>query len=170
MQKAAGQAGAPLTSQPAAEPISGKTPFHVPDHAGAMRGRLAKNPRAEHRQAQRKRSDEAAQMAQKYPHLKSLTVKLKFGGREGVINPTGMKYSVNLEHAKSVLVIACPSPECIGGDFDLTTKLGAAVAERRRQVAGQIHCLGSHKNSSGASAPCRSLLHYTLDLAYSKKR
>jgi len=154
----------PPTEEPVADPTSGQTASRAPDRPGGMRGRLAKNPRAEHRQAQRVRSDEAKRLVEKYPHLMSLTVNLNFGGRTD-----GVKYSLNLTHAKSVLVIACPSPECIGGDFDLTTKLATAVAERRTQVGGEMHCLGSYKHSAGANAPCRSLLHYMLNLAYSKK-
>jgi hypothetical protein len=169
-QKATGATEAQPPTELVTDATSGQTASRVPGQPGAMRGRLAKNPRAEHRQAQRERSDEANRLAQKYPNLKSLTVQLKFGGRASVMSTTGMKYSLNLTHAKSVLVIACPSPECIGGDFDLTTKLATAVAELRTQVGGEMHCLGSHKHSAGASAPCRSLLHYTLNLAYSKKR
>ena len=81
-----------------------------------------------------------------------------------------MKYSANLEHAKSVLVFVCPISECCGGDFDLTAKLAEAAAEQRTKVTGEVPCLGNHKKASGELAPCRSLLRYTLNLAYSAKR
>ena len=38
-----------------------------------------------------------------------------------------MKYVANPQHAKSVLVFACPVRQCAGGDFDLTAKLAEAV-------------------------------------------
>jgi hypothetical protein len=135
-----------------------------------MSGRAAKNPKAAHRQAQRDRVDGSALLAAKYPQLKSLSVKLEFMQREGNTKPTGMKYSMNLEHAKSVLLFACPSPECTGGDFDLTANLAAAIAARHRELKGEVSCLGTHKKPLGGLAPCRSVLHYTLSVGYSKKR
>jgi hypothetical protein len=92
-------------------------------------------------------------MAEKYPHLKTLKVALEFVNREGMAKTTEMKYSANPEHAKSVLVFVCPSSECCGGDFDLTAKLAEAVAKRRTKVAGEMHCLRTHKKASGEVAP-----------------
>jgi hypothetical protein len=106
-------------------------------------------------------------MAEQYPQLKSLKAALEFVDREGMTKTTEMKYSANLEHAKSVLVFVCPSSECCGGDFDLTAKLAEAVSKRRTKLVGEMHCVGSHKDASGLVAPCRSLLRYTLNLAYS---
>ncbi len=116
------------------------------------------------------RADESARLAEKYPHLKSLKGSLEFVDRVGITKTTEIKYSANPEHAKSVLVFACPMPECVGGDFDLTAKLAEAVAKRWTKVAGQMHCLGSHKKASGTVAPCRSVLHYALSLGYLKRR
>ena len=109
-------------------------------------------------------------MAEKYPHLKTLKVALEFVDRQGMTKTTEMKYSANLEHAKSVVVFVCPSSECCGGDFDLTAKLAEAVSKRRTKVAGEMHCLGSHKKASSQVAPCRSVLRYTLNLGYSGRQ
>ena len=98
--------------------------------------------------------DEAVSLAEKYPHLKTLKVALEFVNREGMTKTTEMKYTANPEHAKSVLVFVCPISECCGGDFDLTAKLADAVSKRRTKVAGEMHCLGSHKKGSGEVAPC----------------
>jgi hypothetical protein len=80
-----------------------------------------------------------------------------------------MKYSANLEHAKSVLLFACPSPECVGGDFDLTEHLAQAAKARRSQVSGELRCEGRRKQVSGEVVPCKSLLRYKLTLGYHKK-
>ena len=169
-QQAAGEPAALPANQLAAETTPGKAPFRMPTGFPRTKGCAPKNPRAEHRQAQRLRVDEAVRMAEKYPQLKTLKVALEFVDREGMTKTTEMKYQANPEHAKSVLVFVCPSSACWGGDFDLTAKLAEAVSKRRTKVAGEMHCLGSHKDASGQVAPCRSLLHYTLNLVYSGRQ
>jgi hypothetical protein len=169
-QKAAGEPAAHLANQLAAEITSGKPPFRMPTGFPRAKGCAARNPRAEHRQAQRQRVDEAVRLAEKYPQLKTLKVALEFVDREGMTKTTEMKYGANLEHAKSVVVFVCPISECCGGDFDLTAKLAEAVSKRRTKVAGEMPCLGSHKRASGQVAPCRSLLRYTLNLVYSGRQ
>jgi hypothetical protein len=114
--------------------------------------------------------DGSAGLAAKYPRLKSLSLKLEFAQHESHAKPRGMKYSVNLEHAKSVLLFECPSPECTGGDFDLTKELDAAITAKQRELKGEIRCLGNLKKPLGGVTPCRSVLHYTLSMGYGKKR
>ena len=169
-QKAPGEPAAHPANQLAAETTSGKAPFRMPTGFPRIKGCAARNPRAEHRQAQRQRADEAVRLAEKYPQLKTLKVALEFVDREGMTKTTEMKYSANLEHAKSVVVFVCPISECCGGDFDLTAKLAEAVSKRRTKVAGEMHCLGSYKKASGQVAPCRSVLRYTLNLVYSGRQ
>ena len=169
-QQAAGEPAAYPANQLAAEITPGKAPFCMPTGFPRAKGYPPKNPRAEHRQAQRQRVDEAVRMAEKYPQLKTLKAALAFVDREGMTKTTEMKYSANPEHAKSVLVFVCPISACCGGDFDLTAKLAEAVSKRRTKVAGEMHCLGSYKKASGEVAPCRSLLRYSLNLAYSGRQ
>jgi hypothetical protein len=161
----------PITiSQPAATVAPGKEPIRAPTAYTGMNGRPGRNLRAEHRQVQQQRVDESARLAEKYPRLKSLTLSLEFVDKEGITKTTAMKYSTNPEHAKSVLLFACPNRECIGGDFDLTAKLAGAVAARQTKVAGEMYCLGSHNQRGGKVTPCRNLLRFTLSLAYLKGR
>ena len=167
-QQAATEPVAHPANQLAVETASGKTAFQMP--TGFPRAKMAKNPRAEHHQAQRQRAEEALRMAEKYPQLKTLKLALEFVNRESMTKTTEMKYSANPEHAKSVLVFACPSSACWGGDFDLTAKLAEAVTKRRTKFSGEMHCLGSHKDASGQVVPCRSLLRYTLNLEYSRRQ
>jgi hypothetical protein len=166
-QKATGEPAAHPANQLAADTTSGKAAFRMPTAFPRAKGCAARNPQAEHRQAQRLRVAGAVSLAEKYPQLKTLKVALEFVDREGMTKTTEMKYSANPEHAKSVLVFVCPSSACWGGDFDLTAKLAEAVSKRRTKVAGEMHCLGRHKDASDQVAPCRSLLRYTLSLVYS---
>ena len=168
-QQAAGEPAAHPANQLAVKTTSGKAPFRMPTGFPRVKGCPPKNPRAEHRQAQRQRVDAALRLEEKYPQLKTLKVALEFVNREGMTKTTEMKYQANPEHAKSVMVFVCPSSACWGGDFDLTAKLAEAVTKRRTKVAGETYCLGSHKMASGQVAPCRSVLRYTLNLVYSGK-
>jgi hypothetical protein len=169
-QQAIGEPGTQPANQLAAETDIGKAPFRMPVGLPQGQGHASKNPRAQYRLAQRQRVDDALRLAEKFPQLKSLKVSLQSVDREGMTKRTEMKYSANLDHAKSVLVFVCPISECCGGDFDLTAKLAEAVSKRRTKVEGEMHCMGSHKKASGHPAPCRSLLRYTLNLAYSASR
>jgi hypothetical protein len=169
MQQAAFEPAVAPANSLAAGTIPGKAPFRIPSGFPKLKGCPARNPRAEYRQAQRLRVDEAPSMAAKFPQLNALKVALDFVDREGMTKTTSMKYTANPEHAKAVLVFVCPSPACWGGDFDLTAKLAEAVTKRRTKVEGEMHCLGNHKTISGELAPCRSLLRYTLKLVYSRK-
>ena len=142
-----------------------KPPFRLPTGSAKLKSLSARNAHEEHRRAQRLRADEAKPLAQMYPLLKSLKGSLEFV-RDAITKGTEMKYVANPEHAKSVLVFACPVRECAGGDFDLTAKLAQAVGERLTKIEGEMHCFGSHKRPSGILAPCQSVLRYTLRLAY----
>ncbi len=170
MQPPADKPAALLSNQPPAPITSGKAPCCMPAGFPKTKGYGPKNPRAEHRQAQRERVDEAVRLVDKYPQLKGLKAALEFVDREGMTKTSEMKYSANLEHAKSVVVFVCPSSGCCGGDFDLTAKLAEAVLKRQTKVVGEMHCVGSHKDASGQVAPCRSLLRYTLNLVYAERR
>jgi hypothetical protein len=160
-----------LAKEPsAAEAVAPKPPFRLPSGFAAMKSRAGRNPRAEYRQAQQQRVADSAVLAERYPKLKALKVSLEFVDREGLTKTTEMKYSANPAHAKSVLLFACPSPDCIGGDFDLSSKLAKAIAANQTKVTGEMLCQGTHKKLSGAITPCRSTLHYVLNLAYQKGR
>ncbi len=130
--------------------------------------RLARNPRQEHRQEQRRRVEESALLNARFPQLKGLKVNLEFFDRDGGIRTKEMTYHINVEHARSVLLFACANGECIGGDFDLTRDLAGAIKSRQRTVTGQVNCRGTRKKASKESVPCRSILRYTRNLAYRK--
>ena len=88
-----------------------------------MINRTSKSPRGEYCQHQRQRVEESIPLLASYPELKALTVDLEYLDPEGIIRTREVKYRVNLEHAKAVFLFACPSTECVGGDFDLSAEL-----------------------------------------------
>ncbi len=56
--------------------------------------------------------------------------------------------------------------ECVGGDFDLSQALAQAVADRRKEVAGELRCQGTRKRGDREREPCETLLRYRLGLSY----
>ena len=81
------------------------------------------SPRGEYLQQANQRVQDSLALAQKFTALKSLTVDLGLYDPEGKSRNSQIKYTVNLDHAKSVFRVACQNPECVRGDFDLSEAL-----------------------------------------------
>ena len=122
--------------------------------------------REEYRLRQRERLEAAPSLARQFPKLKKLIVNLEYYEATGNTKNGEMKCKVNVEHAKTVLVFACPGVECAGGDFDLTDALAGAVADRRKTLTGELRCQGTRKRAAKEGVPCQTLLRYKLNLDY----
>ena len=81
-------------------------------------------------------------LAEKLPTLKSLTVDLGFYDPGGLVRRSQIKYTVTVEHAKSVFRVGCHNQECVRGDFDLSDVIATAVAEKRTSISGELRCQG----------------------------
>ena len=123
-------------------------------------------PRSEYLQQEKLRVDSSATLAEKFPHLQTLTVDLGYYGEEGVACSSQVKYTVNLEHAKSIFRVGCHNQECVRGDFDLTDVITAAVAARKTSVSGELSCQGWRNRAGIDTITCRNLLRYKLTLRY----
>jgi hypothetical protein len=124
------------------------------------------SPKAEYRLRQNQRANDSASLAEKFPKLKSLTVELAYFEVDGLTKNGALRYKVNVQHAKSLFCIVCPSGECFGGDFDLSAAIADAVAKRRKIAEGELHCQGCRARPKQQTVPCRNLLRYKLSLAY----
>ncbi len=129
-----------------------------------------RNPRAEYRQKQRERVEASQAMAEKFPSLKSLAARLAYHDADGHGKPREMKCTVNVDHAKSVFCFACPSGECIAGDFDLTQALAKAIAGRKKMIEGDLRCHGYRVRGAQGKVQCQVVLHYKLTLDYNPAR
>ena len=124
------------------------------------------NPRAEYRLRELQRVNSSASLAEKFPRLKSLRLDLTYFEPDG-LNKTGeLRYKLNVQHARSILSVACQNGECLAGDFDLSDALTAAVARRRKSAEGEIRCQGTRTKPKGSQMPCHNLLRYKLTLGY----
>ena len=124
------------------------------------------NPRKEYLLKEQQRVQESPSLVEKFQKLKSLTVDLSYYNPEGVTKNSQVKYTVNLEHAKSVFRFGCHNHECVRGDFDLSEVLAGAVAARRKAVSGEMRCQGWRNRAGIDTVPCHNLLRYKLTLKY----
>jgi len=124
------------------------------------------SPRSEYLLAEKQRVNESPSLADKFQKLKSLTVDLGYYDQEGVTRNSQIKYTVNLEHAKSVFRFGCHNHECVRGDFDLSAVLAAAVSTRRTTATGEMRCAGWRSRATIDTVPCRNILRYKLTLGY----
>jgi hypothetical protein len=123
-------------------------------------------PRAEYRKQEGQRTQDSANVAVKFPQLKSLRVDLTNVNTDGLGLNHEIKYAVNVAHAKSVFRFDCPNDECVGGDFDLSQALTNAYAERRGSAAGESHCQGWRSKDTIGTVRCQNVLRYKLRLGY----
>jgi len=124
------------------------------------------SPRAVFRQRQRRRVQNAATLAAKFPRLKSLKAEVEFHAAESGARIGQIKYVLNVAHASSLFCIECPNRECVRGDFDLSERLAAAVAAGQENVTGELRCRGWRNQDSVKKTYCRTLLRYRLRLKY----
>ena len=114
-------------------------------------------------------AEQSPSLAMTYPRLKNLTVDLLYFDREMVSRGNALRYRANLEMAKSMLQFICPSSLCKGGGFDLSKELRSAVAGHRKSLDGEVSCQGSRDQETGKTAPCESILHFKMTLAFKTK-
>ena len=122
--------------------------------------------REEYRLQQRERIEASPSLAQKFPRLRALRVRLEFFDAAGKTKHRELKCALNVEHAKSELWFACPGVECSRGDFDLSEALGKAVAGRRKVAVGELRCAGTRKRGDRELVACGTVLRYKLNLNY----
>lgn len=122
--------------------------------------------RATYRQEEDQRVKASVSLAEKFKALKSLKVDLTYLSPDGDAKTSEIKYMVNLQNAKSVFRFNCPNHECIRGDFELTKELAAAVAARRKTVAGEMVCQGWRSRTTIDTVHCHNVLRYKLTLTY----
>jgi len=122
--------------------------------------------RAEYHAQESQRIKDSISLADKFQKLKSLTVNLLYFEPRGISKTGEIKYTVNLDHAKSVFRFNCPNNECVRGDFDLSDELAKAVAGHRATATGELRCQGWRSKTTIDTLPCHHILRYKLTLAY----
>ena len=124
------------------------------------------SPRSEYLQQENLRVLGSPTLQGKFPNLKSLTVDLGYFDQEGMARSSQIKYTVNLDHAKSIFRVGCHNQECVRGDFDLSDVVSQAVQAGRESVSGEICCQGWRSRATIDTVPCHNILRYKLTLSY----
>jgi hypothetical protein len=126
-------------------------------------------PRSDYRQKESLRTSQSAPLAEKFEELKALTVEFSYLNPDGGSRNRQIKYTVNIERARSVFRIDCLNHECVGGDFDLSDRLADAVAARLNTVSGEMKCEGWQDKDSIDKVHCHHILSYKLALEYQRR-
>ena len=105
-------------------------------------------------------------LADTFPGLKSLSALLSYFGPFGRTPQSEVKYTFNLAHSKALFRFACPNNECVAGNFDLSTELARAVAERRETIQGELRCQGWQSKTTIDQVCCDHVLRYKLMLEF----
>jgi hypothetical protein len=124
------------------------------------------SPRNEYLMHENLRVEASPTLAQAFPDLKSMTVELGFYDAEGRSCRSQIKYTVNLEHARSVFRFGCENTECVQGGFDLSGAVAQAVTNRSTAVSGEFSCRGWLSRYTINQVPCGKVLRYKITLAY----
>lgn len=127
---------------------------------------LKLGPRAEYRRQESERIRSSATLAERFAHVKSLTVELEYLAPDGLTRSSQLRYTVNLAHAKSVFHFDCPNQECVQGDFDLSTDLANAVEARLPTASGEVVCQGWRSKTTIDRVPCGHVLRYKFIVGY----
>ena len=122
--------------------------------------------RAEYLQEEKERIKASTSLAEKFPDLKSLSATLTFLAPNGASQHSEIKCTFNLAHAKSLFLFDCPNKECIGGNFDLSSELAQAVAQRHQSANGETRCQGWQSKTTIGRVYCDHLLRYKISLSY----
>lgn len=128
--------------------------------------KLCEGPRFEYREQESQRVKDSPVLTDKFPDLKSLTLDLGYYNSAGTTKNSQIKFTPNLQNARSVLRVDCPNHGCIRGDFDLTEALAKAIAEHSTTVSGEMCCQGWQSKTTVDTVPCHNILRFTLKLAY----
>ena len=120
--------------------------------------------RAEYLQEEKERVKASSSLAEKFPELKNLSAELAYFAPGGTNQQSEIKYTFNLAYAKSLFRFDCPNKECVGGNFDLSSELANAVAQRRETASGEARCQGWQSKTVIGQVYCDHLLRYKLKL------
>ncbi len=122
--------------------------------------------RAEYLQEQQERVRVARSLAEQFPELKTLTAMLAYFGPDGETCYSELKCTYNLGYAKALFLLNCSNPECIGGNFDLSSELARAVTGRLESATGESCCQGWKSKTTIDRIYCDHRLRYTLNFGY----
>ncbi len=107
------------------------------------------------------REDAAGKLSAKVPDLKTLSIQLSERKPNGVTGDNNYIRRVVVEGAPALFEIACSSPDCEGGGYELTREMLAALSSHQERFEGHHACRGR-----GRVVDCGQELHYVATATY----
>jgi hypothetical protein len=114
------------------------------------------------RQRELRRTDRvrAQLMREAFPDLAELRVEMTFA--DGTATPPSAQAHAFYPGARVFFRFACPCSDC-GGEFDLTSAIGAALAGGKRAATdGRMPCEGMRRGTQAEPFPCPVSLRYRI--------
>jgi hypothetical protein len=127
------------------------------------------SPRVEYRTQESQRVSRSTLLREQFGQLKAMTVDYEYFSPEGNTRNRQIKYTVNLEQARSVFRLECLNHECVGGDYDLTEVLATAVTARQATVAGERRCQGWLNRNTIDQVRCGHIIRFQLNFEYVRR-
>lgn len=127
---------------------------------------LKDSPRNDYLKQENLRVEASPLLSKKFPSLKSITVDLGYHDLDRPGRSSQIKYTVNMDNARSVFRIGCQNPECIRGDFDLSDILAKAVRGKKTSVNDEMVCQGWRNLAGIDTVSCGRVLRYKLSLGF----
>jgi hypothetical protein len=115
----------------------------------------------------RLRRDRAAalQLRVAFPTIQQLRLELKFEG--ATANTPASQSHLLYPPARAFFEFPCPYADC-DGQFDLTSVVNAALADRTREAEGMLECSGQRPHQNTSRKACQLHLIYSVTATYQR--
>ncbi|MGH8481653.1 MAG: hypothetical protein ACRES8_04250, partial [Nevskiaceae bacterium] len=106
----------------------------------------------------------APTIAQTFPGVDELAVRMRFDDPEGKVKPQpyAQVFSPDMQ---AFFQFQCPLRDCTGGGFDLTAAVPRGLARKGAVTAGSLVCSGKRKRPHGETSRCDLRLDYEFGVA-----
>ena len=108
-------------------------------------------------------------IAEKYPNVKSLTIKMVFSYEEWgqtKISQKSRTWNVPITQTRAYIYENCPMWECVNGGFDLTHAVALAIENGEHHAHSTLECQGWEDKERIGQYRCLTELHYDIYIEY----
>ena len=100
-------------------------------------------------------------MAEQFPDLQELAVRIRFSDPEGRQKPQPYAQIFAAE-MRAFFRFQCPLKDCVDGGFDLTSAVQRGLSRKDADRSGTLTCAGRRRRTSGGTDRCNLQLDYEL--------
>lgn len=100
-------------------------------------------------------------MADQFPDLQELAVRIRFSDPEGKQKPQPYAQIFATE-MRAFFNFQCPLKDCVDGGFDLTSAVQRGLSRKDAARSGTLTCAGHRKRTAGGTDRCNLQLDFDL--------